>query len=154
MKAQTREEPKIVAAAEKQMRAWTFVQELAERTLQLDKSRAPDAELRKYMTISREAGVGGEEIARLVGQKLGWEVLDKELLDLVAERYSLNRSMLELVDETEANWAFEVLGAWLDPRIIPREKYVVHLTRIVLAAAKRGNVVFVGVVEADSVDGV
>jgi cytidylate kinase len=62
----------------------------------------------------------------------------------VAERSHLSRSLLELVDETEPSWAYDVLGAWLDPAIVPHERYVVHLCRVILAAARRGNVVLVG----------
>ena len=54
----------------------------------------------RYITFSREAGAGGSEIAAMVGRKLGWEVLDKNLLDQVADRFQLSRPMLELVDET------------------------------------------------------
>jgi len=54
-----------------------------------------------------------------VVEKLGWEVLDKSLLNRVADRYGLSRPMLELVNETSANWAHDVLGTWFDRRIIP-----------------------------------
>jgi cytidylate kinase len=52
--------------------------------------------------------------------------------------------MLEMVDETQSNWAYDVFGPWLDRRIVPHEKYLVRAARIVLAAARRGNVVLVG----------
>lgn len=144
MKEQTREEPKIVAAAERQMRAWSLCQEAAQRAPQSRRIDQPHAQLGEYITISREAGAGGGEIAKRVGQALGWEVLDKGLVDCVAQRSRLPRSVLELVDETEPSWAYDVLGAWLDPQIIPHQKYVVHLCRVILAAARRGNVVLVG----------
>ena len=64
----------------------------------------------RYVTISREAGAGGGEIARLVGERLGWKVFDKNLLDQVAERFHESRLMLDLVDETPSNWAFDVFG--------------------------------------------
>ncbi|MGZ3333747.1 MAG: cytidylate kinase family protein, partial [Isosphaeraceae bacterium] len=36
--------------------------------------------------ISRETGAGGGTIARLVGQRLGWKVYDRELLEAIAHR--------------------------------------------------------------------
>ena len=144
MKDHTREVPKIVAAAERQMRAWSLCQEAAQRAPQSRRIDQPHAQLGEYITISREAGAGGGEIARRVGRALGWEVLDKELVERVAESSHCPRSVLELVDETQPNWAYDVLGAWLDPQIIPHVKYVVHLSRVILAAARRGNVVLVG----------
>jgi len=144
MKDQTREEPRIMAAAERQMRTWSLVQETAQEMSQSHRLDAPHARLGNFITISREAGAGGSEIAELVGQRLGWNVLDRNLVACVAERFHLSQPMLELLDETGSNWAYDIFGPWLDRRIIPREKYVVRLARIVTAAARRGNVVIVG----------
>jgi cytidylate kinase len=144
VKDQTREHPQIVAAAERRMREWSLGQETAQRARQSRRIDQPHAQLGQYITISREAGAGGSEIAQRAAQALGWEVLDAKLVDCVAERSQLPRWVLELVDETEPNWAYDVLGAWLDRQIIPHQKYVVCLTRVILAAARRGNVVLVG----------
>jgi cytidylate kinase len=144
MKEQVREEPKILAAAERQMQAWARAQEMTDRTIASRLADEVPSRLGPYVAISREAGAGGSRIAEMVGQTLGWEVLDKNLLDLVAERFELSRPMLELVDETASNWVYDILGTWLDPNIIPHEKYVAHLGRVVLAAAHHGKVVLVG----------
>jgi cytidylate kinase len=144
MKEHTREEPQILAAAEQQMRAWSLAQEIAEGTVKSHRMDQPHGRLGNYITISREAGAGGSAIGEAVGERLGWEVLDKNLLDCVAERFHLSRPMLEMVDETASNWAYDVLGPWFDHQIVTHEKYVMHLARIVLAAARRGNVVLVG----------
>ena len=146
MKEQTREEPKILAAAERQMRTWAFTHES-----ELIRGAAPGGEPLlstsrrvRYITLSREAGAGGGEIATMVGERLGWEVLDKNLLDQVADRFRLSKPMLELVDETDSSWAYDVVGAFLDPKIVPHEKYLARLSRVIRAAARRGNVVLVG----------
>lgn len=144
MKERTREEPKILAAAERQMRAWELAHQIADRMLRLDPAHAQGKKIGPYVSISREAGAGGEELARLLGQKLNWEVLDKELVDQVAEHFRLSRPMLELVDETKSTWVHDVLGPWVDPKLISHEKYVVDLGRVIVAAARRGHVVFVG----------
>ena len=52
--------------------------------------------------------------------------------------------MLDLVDETESNWVYDVLGTWMDRQIIPHEKYVVQISRIIRILARTGNAVFVG----------
>jgi cytidylate kinase len=141
MKAQTREDPTILAAAERQMHAWAMAQEAGKRTA--DRPSSP-ARAVSFVTISREAGAGGSEVARLVGQRLGWDVLDKNLLDQVAGRFHVPRRMLELVDETKSNWVYDVLGTWMDPKLVPHEKYAAYVTRVVQAVAKTGGGVFVG----------
>ncbi len=144
MKEQTREEPRILAAAERQMRAWSLAQEIADDTIGSRRIDPSHARLGNYISISREAGAGGSEIAENVGRQLGWEVLDKNILDEVAQRYRLPRPMLELVDETRSNWAYDILGPLLDHGIVTHEKYLMHLARVTIAAARRGNVVLVG----------
>ena len=89
-------------------------------------------------------GAGGQEIARKIGRRLDWEVLDKNLLDRVAERFHEPRMMLELVNETPLNWVYDVLGAWMDQRVINHQRYVAQLGRVVHAAAQRGSLVVVG----------
>ncbi len=138
MEKQTREEPRIVAAAERQMRNWELIQELANRLPQSGRREGGIQQPVQFVAISREAGAGGAEIAQLVGRKLGWEVFDRSLLDQVAERYHLSRQMLELVDETKASWVYDVFGTFLDRQIIPHDKYLVRLSRTVRIVAHRG----------------
>ncbi|NQT41010.1 MAG: cytidylate kinase-like family protein [Planctomycetes bacterium] len=144
MKDQTREDPKIIAAAERQMQAWSRTQQLKDQQCLHRLNEDHGRDFGPFVTLSRQAGTGGEEIARLVGERLGWEVLDKNLLDQIAENFKLSRPLLEQVDETEAGWLSGVLDGLLDPPSIPHEKYVDCLNRIVFAAGRRGNVVLVG----------
>jgi cytidylate kinase len=144
MKDQTREEPEIVKAAEKQMKEWEFRQEVADRSARAQGPHPTERKLGQFIAISRESGAGGSSVAKMVGERLGWEVMDKNLLDHVADRYQLSREMLEMVDETTVNWAYDILGTWLDRKIISREKYMVRLARVVVGAARKGKVVFVG----------
>jgi cytidylate kinase len=144
MKTQTREDPKILAAAERQMQAWAMGTEIADKAIDR-RFHPPHTEQKKcFLTISREAGAGGSEVAAIIGQRLGWEVFDKNLLDQMAERFKTDRSMLDLVDETRSNWVYDVLGTWMDNKVVSHESYVSQLNRFILAAANRSNIIFVG----------
>jgi hypothetical protein len=144
MKEHTREEPGILAAAERQMHAWAMTREHEERAVHHGHEGQGARPAVRFVSISREAGAGGSEIGRRLGERLGWNVFDKNLLDRIADQFRLPRMMLDLVDETHANWVFDVLGTWMDREVVPHEKYVKCLTRIVAAAAQRGPAVFVG----------
>ena len=144
MREQTREDPKILAAAERQMQAWAMSAEFADQSISRVFHEAHADQRKCFVTISREAGAGGSETAAIAGKRLGWEVLDKNILDQMAERFNVDRSMLNLVDETHSNWVYDVLGTWMDNKVIPHETYVSHLTRIVLAFAHKSNIIFVG----------
>jgi cytidylate kinase len=144
MKEQTREDPKIIAAAERQMQAWAKNAEIADRSVSIKFHPTHAVQEKCFLTISREAGAGGSEIAAIVGKRLGWEVFDKNLLDRVAERFHLDRSMLKMVDETRSNWVYDVLGTWMDSTVIPHETYVSQLSRVIQAAARQSNFIIVG----------
>ena len=133
----------LKAAAERRMERWLLSPELKEHMQQAKEVKKPD-ETGPYISLSREPGSGGVRIARVVGQQLGWDVLDKELLDFINQRYGMPRDMLDVVDETRANWFHDVIGTFVDKRIVSHDSYVVHLERIIYLAALHGNVVFVG----------
>ena len=149
MTAQTHDDPKLVAAAERQMQAWAFDQEMHHQEIQQRSGhlQGPHQKFRglhPFVAISRQSGACGSEVGRLVGEALGWKVFDKNLLDEIATRFNDSRPMLDLVDETQSNWAFDMLGACLDRQIVPHEKYVRHLSCVVWSAARRQNCVLVG----------
>lgn len=51
------------------------------------------------ITVSREFGSGGSDLAAELGTRLGWPVLDHELVHLVADRLQLARSRVAEMDE-------------------------------------------------------
>jgi CMP/dCMP kinase len=51
------------------------------------------------VTVARQMGAGGEEIARLVAQRLGARVIDTELLTLASEQTGIPVRYFELLDE-------------------------------------------------------
>jgi cytidylate kinase len=97
-----------------------------------------------YLTVSREHGAGGSEIARRVGELLGWDVLDGELLDCMAEQYGTPRSLLEFVDETQLGWMTSLFNSWAGKQRLTQEAYVHRISQLMLLAAHHGNVIVVG----------
>lgn len=130
-------------AARRRMEHWLLSPELRAHMQVAGDERKPK-QTGPWIALSRETGSGGTEIAGIAGELLGWDVLDKQILDFMAQRYGMPRDILEIVDEKRANWVHNLLGTFIDPRLVSREKYVVHLERIVCLAALHGKVVFVG----------
>ena len=137
-------DPGVVEAAERQMQQWLRGQQGLEKAAPAAGAGAPAASIGPYLTISREAGAGGSRIARLVGEAIGWEVLDRELLECVAERYHTSPAVLELVDEKTSHWITEIFGSWMDPTSVTQMQYVCRLSRVILMTARAGKVIYVG----------
>ena len=90
------------------------------------------------ITVSREYGAGGGEVAQRLAATLGWELLDRELLHQAAAVEHLPDTDLERLDEQALSLADRFR---LRP---PHQKYIHGLTEAARRAAARGNVVLVG----------
>jgi len=53
----------------------------------------------RIITVSREYGAGGRDVALALGQALGWRVLDRDLVSLVAEKLELGEEVMARLDE-------------------------------------------------------
>jgi cytidylate kinase len=56
------------------------------------------------ITINREAGSGGKEIAEKLGELLGVKVYGKEILASIREKYNLTHEDVERIKGTKAGW--------------------------------------------------
>jgi len=134
--------PKVIDAAERQIRQWLLAHQGQGRAGRTANAGRP-ANVGPYLAISREAGTGGSRIARLVGEMIGWEVLDRELLEGMAERY-LTSPVLELAEENNNHWIPDIFGHWIYPGSVAQTQYMLRLRRVILMAARAGRVIYVG----------
>lgn len=56
------------------------------------------------ITINRECGSGGGEIARLLGKKLGFKVYGRNELEAVAKRFGITLEELDRIKAEKPNW--------------------------------------------------
>ncbi len=139
----TRKSPELIDAAERQIQQWLLAHRGRGQAAPTVNGRRP-VEVGPYLAISRESGSGGGQIARLIGKMTGWEILDRELLECLAERYRASPAVLGLVDEATANGITEIFGNATDPDCVTQTQYMFHLGRVVLMAARAGKVIYVG----------
>lgn len=92
----------------------------------------------RAITISREYGAGGHEVAERLAEALGWELLDHELLHQAAELERLPDSALEAFDE-------KAVGLVERLRVHPlHERYRHGLAEAARHAVDRGDAILVG----------
>jgi cytidylate kinase len=56
------------------------------------------------ITINRECGSGGGEIARMLGNKLSVKVYDRKILDSVAQQFDLSVEKIERIKAQKTTW--------------------------------------------------
>jgi cytidylate kinase len=110
----------------------------------------------RLVTVSREHGSGGGQIARLLAEKLQWKLLDNALIQEIARIVQLDPSLVERYDERVDPWIHRIsrqglwLGAFEGVSGVPRsevfdaERMFQLSCQLILEAAEVGNCVVVG----------
>ena len=107
------------------------------------------------VTISRQYGSGGSEVAERVAKLLGWELLDNEVVDQVAARLGISVAEAKAREERAPSLAQRLASAmamgsqdWVNPVAStnrPTDEQMLEVTRhVVEEAVSRGPVVIVG----------
>ena len=109
----------------------------------------------KIITIEREYGCGGGEIAQLVAKRLGWKLWDQSLTEEIARLAKCPKAVVENREERPDPLYYRLFKSFLRgsyegsinaPKLnlVDSETIMTTTRRVVEHAAKRGNVVIVG----------
>jgi cytidylate kinase len=107
------------------------------------------------LTVSRLYGSGGSEVAAIVAEKLGWSLLDNEVVDAVAARLGMSSAEVQAREERLPSLVERLASAmtmgtqeWMIPVAAakrPTDEQLLDVTRhIIQEAIARGPVVVVG----------
>lgn len=110
------------------------------------------------ITISRQYGSGGGEVAARLAQRLQWQLIDHEIVAQVARELGMPEEEAEVHDERTESFISRVLGSMqlaspellANAPIVPlspgTQEQIYHeaLCRVVETAANTGNAVIVG----------
>ena len=96
------------------------------------------------ITISRQAGAGGSEIARLLAQKTKMDLMAGQIIQHVAESSKMSTKVVETLDEK----AMTTMESWINSMFVSRHlwpsDYLKHLTSVIATIGKHGNAIIVG----------
>ena len=96
------------------------------------------------LLLSRECGSGGTSLARLVSERLKWQVFDREIVEEVARSAHVRRQLIESVDErVRVGWS-EFCRKLAEGEGIGRESYLHHLRHVILALSHHGEIIILG----------
>lgn len=109
----------------------------------------------KIVTIEREYGSGGGEIAQLLAKQLGWKLWDQLLTEEIARLAECPKSVVEVREERTDPLYYRLFKSFLRGsyegsinahklKVVDSESILKFTQRVVEHAAKRGNSVIVG----------
>jgi len=96
------------------------------------------------VAISREAGARGTTIARKLGELLGWQVFDQELLDYLLLDDTGRARLLAEIPKAAQEWADAHMARLQHEHRLDADADTLGLFRLLLAVAARGDAVIVG----------
>ena len=123
---------------EEQVSRW-----LAEERRRKEERATPEP-ARPVVTLSRQAGASGTDVARLVAERLGFSLWDRELLRDAAAHVHASERLLDELDERDVNPVQDLLGGVLMGDALTEYAYVQQLLRSFSTIARQGGAVIVG----------
>jgi cytidylate kinase len=90
------------------------------------------------ITVSRQYGAGASDLARMLSGRLGFRVVDDELLTMAAERSGMDLEKIERVYEQRPS--FQDLRVYKERS----EKYITAVNEVLEGLAREGTVIIVG----------
>ncbi|OFV97906.1 MAG: hypothetical protein A3F68_01900 [Acidobacteria bacterium RIFCSPLOWO2_12_FULL_54_10] len=96
------------------------------------------------ITISRERGSGGGLIGHLVAERLGFVMLDSEIVDHVAKSAAVDRMIVAHMDEQSQRSVEHWTSKVLHNQKFTALSYMGHLAKAIVAAGEKGRAVIVG----------
>lgn len=103
------------------------------------------AELDRFtIAISREMGTPALEVARQVGERLGWPVYDREVPARIAEELHLPVAVVEDIDERRQSWLLECLESFGSRRGLSEGRYFRYLISVIRSLGQEGRCLIVG----------
>jgi hypothetical protein len=101
----------------------------------------------QFLTISRDIGPPGDEIAGELAMRQGWRVYDKEIVDHIANNSRVREDMVRQLDEkTRGRMHNMILRMLRMPEEAPfgHEEYHDSLMKTLATLAARGDAILVG----------
>jgi hypothetical protein len=129
---------------EKQLGLWELRRRLEDVGQRPGRCLAGSVAYGPCLLLSRERGSGGGGVARLVGERLGWHVFDREVLDEIAQLAHVRQQVVESVEDEPCSDREKAWRPELEPEDIGYEHYLRHLRQVVLTLGHHGDVVILG----------
>lgn len=97
-----------------------------------------------WVTISKQLGSGGVELAALVAERLGWQVFDREIVEETAGQTEARQAILSRLDDRGVNWLQETMAKLLIRGDPGQGGFLQEMMRVIGAVAQQGKAVLVG----------
>ena len=121
-----------------------YIREWDEKHRGTKAEEAPAVEYPPTICISRKLASGAVELADLVAEKIGYRVVDQQILHHIATNASLSEKTVAIFDERYPGKIAELVTLAFGEKAFIKSDYAKHLFSSVYAIAALGPTIFVG----------
>ena len=108
------------------------------------KESTPIEEFINIVTISRESGSQGYEVAKQFCKETGFDLFHNKILEAMVEESKNSRALLETLDERGMNIVDDIVSNFISERHLWPDEYSKFLFKILSTIGKHGNAVILG----------
>jgi cytidylate kinase len=123
----------VEALVDEQARRWALTREEQRHDVR-----------RPVITVARQHGARGTDLARRLAEDLGFDVFDQEIIQRIAESTHRSERVVTALDERNRELLTDWLAAFASPSYMSTAEYRSHLARVVGLVAHKGGAVIVG----------
>ena len=131
----------IEAIIDRQLRLWELERKIATARPAVT---APPPVTHPVITVSREHGSRGREIAAGLAERFQYTLLDRNAIERISESTGYLRRLLEALDEHARSWIQETVDSMVWGNFVDERDYARGLFKTVHSIASLGGVVVVG----------
>lgn len=116
------------------------------RTIEEAQKRERMPAILPVLTISRQMGAGGAEVARKLVERLGppWQIWDQQIIDAIANHADVRKEMVQSLDEHVQSEIDAVIKSLLGVGGIEAPGYRRHLAEVLLSIERAGFAIILG----------
>jgi cytidylate kinase len=114
------------------------------RRQESDKQTSPAKTQKPMITISSAYGSQGWNVGKIVGEVLGFDVYDREIVERIAASANVRDKMAESLDERVQDWISEYISHQFENYSFTSSDFLRHLSKVVLAIGLHGEAVIIG----------
>ncbi len=96
---------------------------------------------RPVITISRDLGSGGDQIARALAERLGLDLYDMQILDAIAASNKVNAALLQTLHERVSSASDAWLYSTMFGKNVSRDDYLSVLVTTVRGIYRKGGII-------------
>jgi cytidylate kinase len=98
-----------------------------------------------FITVSREPGSGGKEIAKRLAKHLNYKFFDKEIIERLFQKDQAKLQQYEeLYDEKNINFINELINEIIYPNLLSQDKFVKKLIEFITKLTLSGKCIILG----------